>query len=76
MQLHVNAITSFFSLSLRLLQGVLDRETGLVHLFERAGRTEKATDMGQLPLGDPRLPELITEELFEQLLEDVDMLDE
>lgn len=57
-------------------KGVLDRETGLVHLFERAGRTEKATDMGQLPLGDPRLPELITEELFEQLLEDVDMLDE
>ncbi|CAN0030174.1 unnamed protein product, partial [Sphacelaria rigidula] len=57
-------------------KGVLDRETSLVHLFEKAGRTKKATDMGQLPLDDPRLPGLITEELFEQLLEDVEMLNE
>lgn len=58
-----------------LLQGVLDRETNTVHLFERADRTAKATDVGQLDLDDPKLPGLITEELHEQLLEDVEMLD-
>lgn len=46
-----------------------------MHLFERAARTKKATDMPELSLDDPRLPELITEELYEQLLEDVEMLD-
>lgn len=56
-------------------QGVLDRETNTVHLFERAARTKKATDMPELALDDPKLPELITDELFEQLLEDVEMLD-
>lgn len=58
-----------------IAQGVLDRETNTVHLFERAGRTKKATDMPELDLHDPKLPELITEELYEQLLEDVEMLD-
>lgn len=57
------------------MQGVLDRETSTVHLFERAGRTKKATDMPELDLHDPQLPELITEELYDQLLEDVEMLD-
>ncbi|CAM9240182.1 unnamed protein product [Ectocarpus sp. 4 AP-2014] len=56
-------------------KGVLDRDTNTVHLFERAGRTKKATDMPELDLHDPKLPELITEELHEQLLEDVEMLD-
>lgn len=54
---------------------MLDRETNTVHLFERGARTKKATDMPELDLDDPKLPELITEELFEQLLEDVEMLD-
>lgn len=54
---------------------MLDRETSTVHLFERAGRTKKATDMPELGLDDPKLPELITEELYEQLVEDVEMLD-
>lgn len=58
------------------MQGVLDRETNLVHLFERGARTAKATDMAELSLDNPLLSELITEELYEQLLEDVEMLDE
>lgn len=58
------------------MQGVLDRETNTVHLFERAGRTDKATDIAELDLNDATLPELITEELYEQLREDVEMLDE
>ncbi|CAB1112418.1 unnamed protein product [Ectocarpus sp. CCAP 1310/34] len=57
-------------------KGVLDRDTNTVHLFERAARTKKATDMPEIDLHDPKLPELITEELHEQLLEDVEMLDE
>lgn len=48
----------------------------MVHLFERAGRTSKATYIAELDLADPKLPELITQELYEQLLEDVEMLDE
>lgn len=64
-----------FSRCLQYAQGVLDRETSTVHLFERAGRTKKATDMAELDLHDPKLPELITDELHEQLLEDVEMLD-
>lgn len=55
---------------------MLDRETNMVHLFERAGRTAKATDIGQVALDDPTLPELITNDLFGQLLEDVEMLNE
>ncbi|CAM9961723.1 unnamed protein product [Ascophyllum nodosum] len=56
-------------------KGVLDRETSTVHLFERAGRTSKATDVAELTLDDSKLPEMITQELYEQLLEDVEMLD-
>lgn len=58
------------------MQGVLERDTKTVHLFERAGRTAKATDVATLKLDDPLLPTLITEEFYEQLLEDVEMLDE
>ena len=54
---------------------MLDRETSTVHLFERAGRTSKATDVAELTLDDSKLPEMITQELYEQLLEDVEMLD-
>lgn len=46
-----------------------------MHLFERAGRTAKATDVADLRIDDPTLPGLITEELYDQLLEDVEMLD-
>lgn len=58
-----------------LVQGVLDRDSNTVHLFKRAARTAKATDMAELDLNDPKLPELISEKLYEQLLEDVEMLD-
>lgn len=57
------------------MQGVLDRETSKVHLFERGARTKKATDMAEVDLHDPELPDLITEELYDQLMEDVEMLD-
>lgn len=58
------------------MQGVLERDTKTVHLFERAGRTAKAKDVAALKLDDPLLPQLITEDFYEQLLEDVEMLDE
>lgn len=77
-----NVVAPYYFLSMApcsyslVFQGVLDRETNVVHLFERAGRTAKATDLGQVALDDPTLPGLITNDLFEQLLEDVEMLNE
>ena len=71
-----NGNACFPSLGSRSVQGVLERDTKTVHLFERAGRTAKATDVATLKLDDPLLPTLITEEFYEQLLEDVGMLDE
>ena len=56
-------------------QGVLERETKLVHLFERGDRTGKATDLQTVPVDDPELEEMIGEELYAQLMEDVEMLD-
>ncbi|CAM9703501.1 unnamed protein product, partial [Discosporangium mesarthrocarpum] len=58
-----------------LFQGVLDRETRQVHLFQRGARTSKARDLEELPLDDPKLKELLPEELYDQLQEDVEMLD-
>lgn len=71
-----NGNACFPPLGSRFVQGVLERDTKTVHLFERAGRTAKATDVAALKLDDPLLPQLITEDFFEQLLEDVEMLDE
>ncbi|KAG5175270.1 PRF3, plastid translation release factor RF3 [Tribonema minus] len=56
-------------------QGVLDRDTNLVHLFERGDRTGRAKEMGTLELDDPELPIAIGETLYNQLREDVEVLE-
>jgi len=55
-------------------QGVLDRATSKVHLFIRGDRKKKVS-ANILSLDDPELVEVIGEELYEKLLEDIDMLD-
>ncbi len=55
-------------------QGVLDRATNEVHLFERGNRRKKV-DANVVALDDPELAEIIGEELYTQLQEDVEMLD-
>ena len=58
-------------------KGVLDRNTKLVHLFEKGARGKVATELGALKLDDPKLEELIDdEELYTALLDDAEMIDE
>lgn len=55
-------------------QGVLDRGSGKVHLFQRGDRRKK-NYASVVSLSDPELPELIGAELYAKLVEDVDTLD-
>jgi peptide chain release factor 3 len=55
-------------------QGVLDRATKKVHLFQRGDRRKKVT-ANVVDLDAPELREEIGEELFEKLLSDIEMLD-
>lgn len=55
-------------------KGVLHRESREVHLYEKQGRTEKAAEV-TMSLDDPALAGAVGEELYKQLLEDVELLD-
>jgi peptide chain release factor 3 len=55
--------------------GVLDRDTKLVHLFERGDRKKKAEELACLPVDDERLADLLDEDLYSKLLEDMELLD-
>lgn len=56
-------------------RGVYERSTRLLHLYARASRGKKADDLATIPLDDPQALELLGNELYEQLLEDVEILD-
>lgn len=55
-------------------QGVYDRGSKTVHLFERGNRKKKV-NANILTVDDPVLPEVIGEELFLKLMEDIEVLD-
>lgn len=55
-------------------QGVYDRATKTVHLFAKGNRKKKV-DATIISFDDPDLPELITQTLYDQLLEDIEVLD-
>lgn len=57
-------------------KGIVDRQTRLVHLFERTagGRTIGATNT--LRLDDPSLPGLVGQSIWEEFLESFSILDE
>lgn len=55
-------------------KGVYERSTRLVHLFERGERGKKA-EVICMPLEDERLPSFIEPDLYEQLLEEAEILD-
>lgn len=56
-------------------KGVYERESRLVHLFERGERGKKAEEVHVVPLSDDSVINLLGEELYTQLLEDVEILD-
>mmetsp|Transcript_5942 Transcript_5942/g.17888 ORF Transcript_5942/g.17888 Transcript_5942/m.17888 type:complete len:595 (-) Transcript_5942:1517-3301(-) len=55
-------------------KGVLKRSTKTVHLYER-GTRGKAADVMELSLDSPDLVGVIGQELYDQLMEDVEILD-
>jgi peptide chain release factor 3 len=55
-------------------QGVLDRATNQVHLFQRGDRRKKIA-ANVVDLNDPDLKEIIGESLHTKLLEDIEVLD-
>lgn len=56
-------------------KGVYERATELVHLFERGARGKKAQEILTVQLDDPSVQEMLGEELYNQLKEDVEILD-
>ncbi len=56
-------------------RGVVDRGSKLVYLFERSvgGRTK--ADVATYKLDDPKVKELIPAHLYEQLMEELEILD-
>ena len=57
-------------------KGVFDRRDRKVHLFERRSHGSKAADDTVMELGYPRLQEYLEDELYYQLKEELEILDE
>lgn len=55
-------------------QGVYDRQSRNIHLFQRGDRRKKISAT-IVSYDDPDLPEIIGKEHFEKLQEDIEMLD-
>ncbi|MEO1389109.1 MAG: peptide chain release factor 3 [Cyanobacteria bacterium J06634_6] len=57
-------------------KGVFDRRKRQVHLFERTAHGSKEAKDNVLDWGDPKIQELVGDELFNQFSEELEMLDE
>ncbi|NJL82550.1 MAG: peptide chain release factor 3 [Chloroflexaceae bacterium] len=57
-------------------QGVYDRRLGQIHLFERQAHGSREAIDTIIDLGDPRIEELLDQELYYQLKEDLEILEE
>jgi len=57
-------------------KGIFDRRDQKVHLFERRAHGSKAAQDTVIALGDPRLEEYLEPELYYQLKEELEILDE
>ena len=55
-------------------QGVFDRASQTVHLFQRGDRRKKVL-ANIIDIKDPEIEDVIGHELYSKLLEDVEMLD-
>ncbi len=57
-------------------QGVFDRVHRQIHLFERRAHGSKAAQDTVIDLGDPRIEEFLDQELYYQLKEELEILEE
>ncbi len=57
-------------------KGVFDRRKQQIHLFERSIHGRKAATNTVINLGDPQIEELLEQDLYYQLKEDLELLDE
>ncbi|MGK7891741.1 MAG: peptide chain release factor 3 [Leptolyngbyaceae cyanobacterium] len=57
-------------------KGVFDRRHQRIHLFERTSHGTKAAGGTTIDLGDPRIEELLDQDLYYQMKEDLELLDE
>ncbi|MGD1712678.1 peptide chain release factor 3 [Dapis sp. BLCC M172] len=57
-------------------KGVFDRRKKQIHLFERSIHGRKAATNTVVNLGDPQIEELLEQDLYYQLKEDIELLDE
>ena len=57
-------------------QGVFDRVEKQIHLFKRRAHGSKAAQDTVIDLGDPRIEEFLDRELYYQLKEELEILDE
>ena len=57
-------------------KGVFDRRERKIHLFERRSHGSKAAQDTVIELGDPRIEEYLDRELYYQLKEELEILDE
>ncbi len=56
-------------------QGVIDRQSKIVHLFKRTVGGKTKSDVSEIALCDPRLKELIPVDIYNNLLEELEILD-
>jgi peptide chain release factor 3 len=57
-------------------KGVFDRRTQQIHLFERTAHGSKVAMDTTINLGDPRIEQLLDRDLYYQLKEDLELLEE
>jgi peptide chain release factor 3 len=57
-------------------RGVYDRRTQKIHLFERTTHGKKQAKDVAIALGDPRIEEYLEPELYHQLKDDIELLNE
>jgi len=57
-------------------KGVFDRRGGKIHLFERTKHGSRAAVDTVIELGDPRIEDLLEQDLYYQLKEELELLDE
>ncbi|MGB7441309.1 MAG: peptide chain release factor 3 [Coleofasciculaceae cyanobacterium] len=56
-------------------KGVFDRRKKQIHLFERSSHGSREAKDTVIDLGDPRIEDLLEQELYYQLKEDIELLD-